>query len=429
MTVPMTITEKILAAHAGLETVRPGDIIRVDVDMALANDITAPLAIRVFNEIGTGRVFDKDKVALVADHFVPNKDIASAEQAKLMKDFAKAQGIRHYYEPGDGGVEHVILPEKGLVLPGDLVIGADSHTCTYGAMGAFSTGVGSTDLGAVLATGRTWLKVPATVRLVYEGLLRRWVCGKDLILYTLGRLGVEGAIYRALEFTGPVIKGLSMDDRFTMANMAVEGGAKNGIMEPDEMTRAYAANRSSRKHVYLMSDQDATFEKVITISVDEIEPQVAFPHSPDNVRPISQVGEVPLDQVFIGSCTNGRIGDLRMAAEILKGKRAAKGTRLIVIPGSRQVYLSAMKEGILETFLEAGAAVGPPCCGPCLGGHLGILAAGEKAVATTNRNFLGRMGHPKSEVYLAGPAVAAASAVLGRIGSPDELGIQTTNDD
>jgi len=418
---PMTIAEKILADHGEMESVSPGDLIKVHVDLALANDITAPLAIQVFHETGRDKVFDPERVVLVADHFVPNKDIPSAGQAKFMREFAVVQGIVHYYEPGEGGVEHVILPEKGLVLPGDLVIGADSHTCTYGALGAFSTGVGSTDLGVIMATGRTWLKVPPTIRVDYEGTLMPWVGGKDLILYTLGLLGVEGANYKVLEFSGEVIRGLSMDQRLTMANMAVEGGAKSGIVEPDEITLGYVAERSKRPPVVWKSDAGAVYERVLRVDVSGMEPQVAFPHSPANVRPLSGVGHVPLDQVFIGSCTNGRFEDLAMASRILQGKKAAKGTRLIVLPGSAQVYMQALREGILETLVEAGAVVGPPSCGPCLGGHLGILAEGERALSTTNRNFLGRMGHPGSEVYLAGPAVAAASAVLGRIGGPEDL--------
>ena len=417
----MTITEKILAAHAGMDSVSPGDIIQVQVDLALANDITAPLAIRVFSEIGAERVFDSEKIALVADHFVPNKDIPSAQQAKIMKVFAQEQGIKNYFELGEGGIEHVILPEKGLVVPGDLVIGADSHTCTYGALGAFSTGVGSTDLGVILATGRTWLKVPPTIRLEYEGSLLPWVGGKDLILYTLGVLGADSAVYRALEFAGEVIEKLSMDQRFTMANMAVEAGAKNGIVEPDEITSRYLKKRSNREPSLLSSDPGAAYENVLKISVDEIEPQIAFPHSPDNVRPISQVGQVPLDQVFIGSCTNGRFEDMKEAANVLKGRSVSKATRLIVMPGSALVYKRALQEGIIETFVDAGAVIGPACCGPCLGGHMGILAEGERGLSTSNRNFIGRMGHPKSEVYLANPAIAAASAVLGRIGSPEEI--------
>lgn len=421
MTKPMTITEKILAAHADLETVAPGDLIKVRVDLALANDITAPLAIRVFHRTGRKAVFDRERIALVADHFVPNKDILSAEQAKFMRTFAREQSIRHYYELGDGGVEHVILPEKGLVIPGDLVIGADSHTCTYGALGAFSSGVGSTDLGVIMATGMTWLKVPPTMRVEYEGTLRPWVGGKDLILFTLGLLGVEGANYKSLEFSGGVIRNLSMDQRLTMCNMAVEGGAKNGIIEPDEVTASYVSGRTNRTPIFLKSDKGARYERVLKVDVSAMEPQIAFPHSPDNVRPVSQAGHVPLDQVVIGSCTNGRLEDLRVAASILKGKTVAARTRFIVLPGSAEVYRQALREGMLETFSEAGAVIGPPSCGPCLGGHLGILAEGERALSTTNRNFLGRMGHVGSEVYLAGPAVAAASAILGRIASPEEV--------
>ena len=417
----MTITEKILAFHAGRDSVSPSELIQVSVDLALANDITAPFAIRVFDELGSERVFDPEKIALVPDHFVPNKDIPSAQQAKTMMEFARHHHIKHYFESGESGIEHVILPEKGLVVPGDLVVGADSHTCTYGALGAFSIGVGSTDLGVVMATGQIWVKVPTTIRLIYQGQLLQWVGGKDLILFTIGQLGVDGAIYKVLEFSGEAIKVLSMDHRFTMANMAVEAGAKSGIFEPDGVTRTYMQERSDRKGSYLCSDPDANYEETIRINVDDIEPQVALPHSPDNVRPLSQVGHIDLDQVFIGSCTNGRIEDLRIAANILEGRSVARGTRLIVIPGSPYVYKMAIQEGIIETLLDAGAVIGPPCCGPCLGGHLGVLAEGEKAISTTNRNFAGRMGHPKSEVYLANPAVAAASAVLGKIGSPEEL--------
>jgi 3-isopropylmalate/(R)-2-methylmalate dehydratase large subunit len=421
MTTAMTITEKILARHAGQDSVSPGELIEVDIDLALANDITAPLAIRVFDELGTGSVFDREKIALVPDHFVPNKDIASAEQAKIMKEFARLHDIKYYFEPGEAGIEHVILPEKGIVLPGDLVIGADSHTCTYGALGAFSTGMGSTDLGVSMATGKTWLKVPAAIKVVYEGKLRPWVGGKDLILYTIGLLGVEGAVYKTLEFTGSVIRNLSMSQRLTMANMAVEAGAKNGIVEPDKITRAYVEGRSEREGVFFTSDLDATYEQVLHIDVNTIEPQVALPHSPDNVRAVSDVGTIKVDQVFIGSCTNGRMEDLRDAVKILKGHKVARDTRLIVIPGSPYVYKTAIEEGIVQTLLEVGAVIGPPCCGPCLGGHMGILAEGETAISTSNRNFVGRMGHPNSEVYLSNPAIAAASAVLGRIGAPEEL--------
>lgn len=421
---PMTITEKILAAHAGKETLSPGELVQVRVDMALANDITAPIAIKVFGEIGREAVFDRDRIALVADHFVPNKDIASAEQVKLLRDFARQQKLTHYYEGGDVGIEHVILPEKGLVLPGQVVIGADSHTCTYGALGAFSTGVGSTDLGVIMATGETWLKVPTTIRVNFEGTLNPFVGGKDLILHLIGLIGVEGALYSALEFGGSVIRNMSMYQRLTMANMAIEAGGKNGIVEPDDITRAFVKDRApdrADQAVYYRSDPDALYERVIDIDVSAFGPQIAFPHSPANVRDISRSDAVALDQVFIGSCTNGSLEDLRDAASLLTGRRAAQGLRLIVIPGSPRIYREAMREGIIETFMEAGAVIGPPCCGPCLGGHMGILASGERALATTNRNFVGRMGHPGSEVYLSNPFVAAASAVLGRIGSPDEL--------
>ena len=418
---PMTITEKILAAHAGREIVSPGELIQVNVDLALANDITAPLAIGVFDRLGAREVFDREKIALVPDHFVPNKDIESAQQVKLMRKFARKHRIRHFFELGETGIEHVILPEKGLVSPGDLVIGADSHTCTYGALGAFSAGVGSTDLGAILATGKTWLKVPATIKLVYEGKLPPWVVGKDLILYTLGLLGVAGAVYDSLEFTGEVIGQLSMSQRFTMANMAVEAGAKNGIFQPDEITKTYIGGLSDRPGNFMESDPDASYDKEIKIAVDDMEPQVALPHSPDNVKPISEIGSVVLDQVFLGSCTNGRLEDLGEAARLLKGRKVAGGIRFIVIPGSPSIFKEAIKEGIIEIFLDAGAVIGPPCCGPCLGGHMGILAEGERALSTSNRNFVGRMGHPESEVYLASPAVAAASAVIGRIASPAEL--------
>lgn len=417
----MTITEKILAAHSGNNIVKPGDLLQADVDMALSNDITAPLAIKVFEEIGRDSVFDRDKISLVPDHFVPNKDIPSAHQAKMIREFARKYDIKNYFEVGQMGVEHVILPEKGLVIPGDLVIGADSHTCTYGALGAFSTGVGSTDLGVIMATGKVWLKVPPTIKVIFEGDLKPWVCGKDFILYLLGVLGVEGANYCAIEFTGPVIKKLSMDQRMTMANMAIECGAKNGIFEADEITLNYVKERSSRTPLLVKADSDAQYESVIHIDVSKIRPQVAFPHSPDNVRPVSEAKDVKIDQVFIGSCTNGRLEDLRIAAELMKGKSVARGVRVIVLPGSQLIYKEAIKEGIIDTFIDAGATVGPPTCGPCLGGHMGILADGERCASTSNRNFIGRMGDPKSEVYLVSPAVAAASAVLGRIGSPEEI--------
>jgi len=418
---PMTITEKILAHHAGVAQVSPGELIEAKVDVALANDITAPLAIGVFREIGAREVFDRDKVVLVADHFVPNKDIASAQQVKAMRDFAREQQITHFYEGGETGIEHVLLPEQGIALPGQLIIGADSHTCTYGALGAFSTGVGSTDLGAVMVTGDIWLKVPPTIKINYNGKRNPGVQGKDLILYTIGLLGVEGALYSAMEFSGEVIRTLPMNQRFTMANMAVEAGAKNGIIEPDEITRAFVAERSPVKPMVFGSDKDAHYEKVIEIDVETIEPQVAFPHLPSNSRSLSDCGTVPIDQAFIGSCTNGWLEDLRDAAGVLKGRKVAAGVRLIVIPGSPTVLKAAIREGIIETLLDAGAVVGPPCCGPCLGGHMGILADGERAISTSNRNFVGRMGHPESEVYLANPIIAASSAVLGRVGGPEDL--------
>ena len=417
----MTMTEKILAAHAGKESVSPGEIIQVEVDLALANDITAPLAIRVFKEMGAKEVFDREKVVLVPDHFVPNKDISSAQQSAIMREFAKSHSITNYFEQGRAGIEHVIIPEKGLAVPGDLIIGADSHTCTYGALGAFSAGVGSTDLGVIMATGETWLKVPECIKVVYEGERQPWVEGKDLILYTIGQLGVEGATYRTLEFTGSAIEKLSMEQRLTMANMSVEAGAKNGIFAADDTVRFFLENRTDREGVTYESDPDARYEKTLFINVSEIAPQVAAPHSPDNVKPVSEFIDVPIDQAFIGSCTNGRLEDLRTSAEILKGRSVAEGVRLIVIPGSPHIYREALREGIIESFVDAGAVIGPPCCGPCLGGHMGILAEGERAVSTTNRNFVGRMGHPKSEVYLSNPAVAAASAILGRIASPEEI--------
>ena len=417
----MTITEKILASHSGVEEVHAGDLVQAKVDLALANDITAPLAISVFKEIGKDDVFDREKIALVPDHFVPNKDIPSAKQAKIMREFAMEYGIKNYFEVGEMGIEHVIIPEKGLVIPGDLVIGADSHTCTYGAVAAFSTGVGSTDLGVIMATGEVWLKVPPTIKIQLEGNLLPWVGGKDLIIYLIGQLGVEGANYMALEFTGSAIRELSMDNRFTMSNMAIECGAKNGIFEADEITMEYIKGRSSREPVVFRGDPDAEYEREVIIDVGKVEPQVAYPHTPDNVRPVSQAKDIKLDQVFIGSCTNGRMEDLAQAAEILKGKSKADGLRLIIIPGSPLIYKQAIKEGIIEIFLDAGATIGPPSCGPCLGGYMGILAEGERCASTSNRNFVGRMGDPKSEVYLVGPAVAAASAILGRIGSPDEI--------
>jgi 3-isopropylmalate/(R)-2-methylmalate dehydratase large subunit len=417
----MTLTEKILAAHAKMDVVRPGDLINARIDVALGNDITAPIAIERFFESGAKKVFDRDRVILVPDHFVPNKDIKSAMQAKMLRDFANAQGLTYFFDAGDMGVEHALLPEKGLVLPGDLVIGADSHTCTYGGLGAFATGVGSTDLAAAMITGEVWLKVPESVKFVYTGKLRPWVEAKDLILYTIGKIGVDGALYQAMEFTGPAIESLDMAGRLTMANMAIEAGGKNGIVPPDDITREFVAERAVREFTFYDSDPDADYANVIEFDVETIEPQVAFPHLPENTRGISEVGEIRIDQVVIGSCTNGRIEDMRNAAKILKGRRVAKGVRLIVIPATPAVYRLALTEGLFDIFLDAGAIISPPTCGPCLGGHMGILAKGERAVATTNRNFVGRMGHPESEVYLSSPSVAAASAVLGKIGAPEEI--------
>ncbi|HOG11849.1 MAG: 3-isopropylmalate dehydratase large subunit [Smithellaceae bacterium] len=416
-----TITEKILMAHTDLKEIAPGRLINARVDIALGNDITAPIAIREFRAAGGKKVFDRDRVALVLDHFTPNKDINSAQQCKTVREFAVEHGITHFYEGGQVGVEHALLPEKGIVLPGDLVIGADSHTCTYGALGAFATGVGSTDLAAVLLTGELWFKVPESIKFVVYGKPQKWVSGKDLILHIIGRIGVDGALYSAMEFTGETIRALPMADRLSMANMAIEAGAKNGIFPPDEITREYVKPRAKRPYAFYTSDPDAVYAQTIEIDASRLEPQVAFPHLPSNVRAISQAGEVKIDQSLIGSCTNGRIEDLRVAAGILKGRKAAPHVRLIVVPATPFIYRQALQEGLLEIFMDAGAVISPPSCGACLGGHLGILAEGEKSVATTNRNFVGRMGHPRSEVYLAGPAVAAASAVLGRIASPEEL--------
>jgi 3-isopropylmalate/(R)-2-methylmalate dehydratase large subunit len=417
----MTMTEKILAAHAGKEEVKPGELINARVDLVLGNDITAPVAIKEFARIGVDKVFDPEAIALVPDHFTPNKDIKSAEQAKMVREFAKEYGIVHYFEVGKMGIEHCLLPEQGLVGPGDLVIGADSHTCTYGALGAFSTGVGSTDMAAAMALGEVWLKVPPSIRFNYYGTLPPWVGGKDLILYTIGQIGVDGALYSAMEFTGEAVAALTMDDRFTMANMAIEAGAKNGIFPVDEKTLAYIEGRLKRSHRVYASDPEAEYAKEYEFDVSRLEPQVALPHLPENARPVSTVTDIHIDQVVIGSCTNGRMKDLREAAQVLKGKQVHPEVRLIVIPGTQEVYLQALKEGLITIFIEAGAVVSTPTCGPCLGGHMGILARGERAVATTNRNFVGRMGHPESEVYLAGPAVAAASAVKGRIAHPEEV--------
>ncbi len=417
----MTITEKILAAHAGLDEVRPGQLINAKLDIVLGNDITAPVAINEFEKAGAKVVFDKSRICLVPDHFTPNKDIQSAEQVKKVREFARAHDIEHFFELGRMGVEHCILPEQGIVGPGDVIIGADSHTCTYGALGAFATGVGSTDMAAGMITGEAWFKVPESIKFVFKGELQPWVSGKDLILYAIGDIGVDGARYMAMEFTGPVIDGLSMDNRFTMCNMAIEAGGKNGIIKADDITKEYIKDRFTREPVYYESDPDAQYARVIEYDCSQIEPQVAFPHLPENTRPISQVGDVPIDQVVIGSCTNGRIEDLRVAAEILKDRKVDPTIRVIVIPGTPKIYKEAMHEGLFDIFLDAGAIVSTPTCGPCLGGHMGILADGERAVTTTNRNFIGRMGHPGSEVYLASPAVAAASAIAGKIAGPKEV--------
>jgi 3-isopropylmalate/(R)-2-methylmalate dehydratase large subunit len=429
-----TIAEKIIAAHlvdgAGNRVpeggdVRPDDLVEVAVDVVLANDITAPIAIREFEKLN-GRdsplqVFDPERVVLVADHFTPNKDIKSAEQCLFVREFARGQGLSHHYDVGRMGIEHVLLPEQGLVAPGEIVVGADSHTCTYGALGAFATGMGSTDIGVAMATGQVWLRVPETIRVVYQGEPQPWVGGKDLILHTIGEIGVSGALYRAIEFAGPVVDDLPMAGRFTMANMAIEAGAKAGLFAVDGTTRAYLDGRASRDYAVYEPDEDADYDQILVIDVSEIEPVVAYPHLPENVRPARESGDVTVDQVVIGSCTNGRLEDLRVAAQVLEGRRIHPGVRCIIVPGTQQVTLDAVREGLVETFIQAGAVVSTPTCGPCLGGHMGVLAAGERVVSTTNRNFRGRMGHPESEVYLAGPAVAAASAVAGRIVHPEEV--------
>ena len=416
-----TITEKILAAHTDKKNFKTGEILNVRVDFAFANDITAPLAIKDFKNSGAKDVFDKKKIGLIPDHFSPNKDIKSAEQCKILRDFSQEYKIENYFEVGKMGIEHALLPEQGLVLPGDIVIGADSHTPTSGALGAFATGVGSTDLGAIMTLGEMWLKVPETIKFVYRGKLNKWVSGKDLILYTIGKIGVDGANYKVMEFSGEVIKKLSMDNRFTICNMAIEAGAKTGIIEPDEITLDYLKGRARRPYQIYKSDPDASYEKIIEIDVSKIEPQIAFPHLPENTKPISQVGDIKIDQSVIGSCTNGRIEDLRIAAEVLKGKQVYHNVRLIIFPATQNIYLQAIREGLIDIFISAGAAVSTPTCGPCLGGHMGVLAEGERAISTTNRNFVGRMGHPKSEVYLSNPAVAAASAIIGKIASPEEV--------
>lgn len=418
---PMTITEKILAAHANLDSVKPGDLITAKVDITLANDITGPVAIKEFRKTGAQKVFDNTRTVFVPDHFVPNKDIKSAEQAKMIREFAKEQNLKNYFDVGRMGIEHTLLPDLGIVGPGDLVIGADSHTCTYGALGAFSTGVGSTDLACAMALGETWFKVPETIKVEFTGKLNKWVSAKDLVLFLIGQIGVDGALYKSLEIGGNVIEEMSMDGRFTFCNMAIEAGAKNGIIIPDETTRKYAEGRCRRPFKFYSSDEDAEYSQILKYDVADIEPQVAFPHLPENTKGISKVGNIKIDQAVIGSCTNGRISDLEIAANILRGKRIHDDVRLIVFPGTQDIYLEAIEKGFVQDIVKAGGAMSTPTCGPCLGGHAGILAKGERAISTTNRNFVGRMGHTESEVYLASPAIAAASAILGRIASPDEL--------
>ena len=417
----MTMTQKILAKHAGLDSVKAGDLIEADLDLVLGNDITSPVAIKELAKFKNKEVFNKDKIALVPDHFVPNKDIKSAEHCKMVREFAKANDITNYFEVGQMGIEHALLPEKGLVVSGDVVIGADSHTCTYGALGAFSTGIGSTDMAAGMAAGKAWFKVPEAIKFNLTGELPKWVSGKDVILHIIGMIGVDGALYKSMEFTGPGVATLTIDDRFTIANMAIEAGAKNGIFAVDDVTLDYIKDKVDREYKIYKADDDAEYEAEYTIDLSQIKPTVAFPHLPENARTFDDIPEVKIDQVVIGSCTNGRIEDLRCAAEILDGKKVAKNVRCIVIPATQKVYMQAMKEGLLEIFINAGCAVSTPTYGPCLGGNMGILAKGERAVATTNRNFVGRMGHPESEVYLASPAVAAASAITGKITDPEEV--------
>ncbi|CAB1241357.1 3-isopropylmalate dehydratase large subunit [Clostridium sp. MT-14] len=417
----MTMTQKILARHAGEDFVKAGQLIKAKLDLVLGNDITTPVAIKEFDKIGIGRVFNRDKIAIVPDHFTPNKDIKSAQQCKCVREFVKKAEIKNYFEIGQMGIEHALIPEKGLAVCGDVVIGADSHTCTYGALGAFSTGVGSTDMAAGMATGEAWFKVPPAIKFVLDGKLPKWVSGKDVILHIIGMIGVDGALYKSMEFTGKGVDELSMDDRFTISNMAIEAGAKNGIFPVDEKTVDYIRKHSKREYRVYEADEDAEYEKVIHIDLSKLRPTVAFPHIPENTRTIDDVGDIKIDQVVIGSCTNGRISDLRSAASILRGRKVNKNVRTIIFPATQAIYLQALREGIIETFVESGAVVSTPTCGPCLGGHMGILAEGERAVSTTNRNFVGRMGHVKSEVYLASPAVAAASAVMGKIASPEEV--------
>ncbi len=417
----MTITEKILASHSQRKEVKPGEFIQADVDVLYGNDVTAPLAIERFREWGANKIFDADKIVLIPDHFVPNRDIKAAEQCKVLRKFARQQKIKNYFEIGRAGIEHAFLPESGFILPGDLIIGADSHTCTLGALGAFASGVGSTDMAAAMITGKVWLKVPSTQKFIYRGSLPRWVTAKDLILYTIGDIGVEGASYEAMEFAGETISHLSMEGRFTLCNMAVEAGGKNGIVQPDKVTFEYLRSRTTKNYRVYQNDVRARYSQIREYDVSSLEPQVAFPPLPSHVKGISQIDHKPIDQVVIGLCTNGWLGDLRLSARVLKGRKVHAEVRALIFPATVSIYLQAMKEGLIEIFLKAGAVVNSPTCGPCLGGHMGVLGEGEVAVATTNRNFTGRMGHPKSEVYLANPAVAAASAIKGRIASPEEL--------
>lgn len=417
----MTMTQKILAAHAGLDCVSAGQLIEADLDLVLGNDITSPVAIHEIEKMKVDGVFDKDKIALVMDHFAPNKDIKSAQHCKCVREFACKHEISNYFDVGEMGIEHALLPEQGLTVAGDVIIGADSHTCTYGALGAFSTGVGSTDMAAGMATGQAWFKVPSAIRFNIVGKPAKWISGKDVILHIIGMIGVDGALYRSMEFVGEGIQYLTMDDRFTIANMAIEAGGKNGIFPVDDLTRAYMKEHSKRPFVEYTADEDAEYDEEYTIDLSTLKPTVAFPHLPENTRTIDEVGDVKIDQVVIGSCTNGRMDDLRIAASILNGKKVAKGLRVIVIPATQKIYLQAMEEGLLRTFIESGAIVSTPTCGPCLGGYMGVLAEGERCVSTTNRNFVGRMGHVESEVYLASPAVAAASAITGKISGPDEV--------
>ena len=419
----MTMTQKILAAHAGLESVQAGQLIMADLDLVLANDITGPVAIHEVEKLNKKTVFDKDKIALVPDHFTPNKDIKSAEHCKCVREYAKAHDITNYFEVGQMGIEHALVPEKGLIVAGDVCIGADSHTCTYGALGAFSTGVGSTDMGCGMITGQAWFKDPSAIRIELTGKLSKWVSGKDVILHIIGMIGVDGALYRSMEFAGDGVASLSMDDRFSIANMAIEAGAKNGIFPVDEQTIAYMKEHSTKEYKVFEADEDAEYDEVIKIDLSTLKPTVAFPHLPENTKTVDEAGDVTIDQVVIGSCTNGRISDLREAASVLKGRKVADGIRAIVIPATQSIYMQAIEEGLVQTFIEAGAVVSTPTCGPCLGGHMGCLAKGERAVSTTNRNFVGRMGHVESEVYLASPAVAAASAVTGKISQPSDLGL------